>query len=69
MPLRREIVELDRAALRDEAAEHFGLDADRPTLLVFGGSLGAARLNEAFGEGGTARLARRRRRRAGSSCT
>ena len=48
MPLRREIVDLDRAALRDEAAGHFGLDASRPTLLVFGGSLGAQRLNEAF---------------------
>lgn len=48
MPLRREIVELDRAAVRAEAAEHFGLDADRPTLLVFGGSLGAQRLNEAL---------------------
>lgn len=51
MPLRREIVDLDRAALRDEAAEYFGLDASRPTLLVFGGSLGAARLNAAFGAG------------------
>lgn len=50
MPLRREIVELDPAALRDEAATHFGLDAARPTLLVFGGSLGALRLNAAFGE-------------------
>ena len=49
MPLRREIVDLDRAALRDEAAAHFGLDAAKPTLLVFGGSLGALRLNEAFG--------------------
>ncbi|MFG6401067.1 UDP-N-acetylglucosamine--N-acetylmuramyl-(pentapeptide) pyrophosphoryl-undecaprenol N-acetylglucosamine transferase [Microbacterium sp. P04] len=49
MPLRREIVELDRAGLRAEAAAHFGLDPDRPTLLVFGGSLGALRLNEAFG--------------------
>ncbi|MBN9215946.1 MULTISPECIES: UDP-N-acetylglucosamine--N-acetylmuramyl-(pentapeptide) pyrophosphoryl-undecaprenol N-acetylglucosamine transferase [unclassified Microbacterium] len=51
MPLRREIVELDRAALRDEAAAYFGLDPARPVLLVFGGSLGALRLNEAFGEG------------------
>jgi len=51
MPLRREIVELDRDALRAEAATYFGLDADRPVLLVFGGSLGAQRLNEAFGEG------------------
>lgn len=51
MPLRREIVTLDRTALRAEAADHFGLDAARPVLLVFGGSLGAQRLNEAFGEG------------------
>ncbi|KEP74143.1 UDP-diphospho-muramoylpentapeptide beta-N-acetylglucosaminyltransferase, partial [Microbacterium sp. SUBG005] len=48
MPLRREVVELDAAARRAEAAAHFGLDADRPTLLVFGGSLGALRLNTAF---------------------
>jgi UDP-N-acetylglucosamine--N-acetylmuramyl-(pentapeptide) pyrophosphoryl-undecaprenol N-acetylglucosamine transferase len=51
MPLRREIVTLDRAALRAEAAAHFGLDPARPVLLVFGGSLGAQRLNAAFGEG------------------
>ena len=51
MPLRREVVDLDRAATRAEAAAHFGLDPQRPTLLVFGGSLGAARLNAAFGEG------------------
>lgn len=50
MPLRAELIQLDRAARRAEAAQHFGLDADRPTLLVFGGSLGAARLNAAFGE-------------------
>lgn len=49
MPLRREVVSLDRAGTRAEAAEFFGLDASRPTLLVFGGSLGALRLNEAFG--------------------
>ena len=49
MPLRREIVTLDRDAHRAEAATHFGLDAAKPTLLVFGGSLGALRLNEAFG--------------------
>jgi UDP-N-acetylglucosamine--N-acetylmuramyl-(pentapeptide) pyrophosphoryl-undecaprenol N-acetylglucosamine transferase len=51
MPLRREIVDLDRRATRAVAAAHFGLDASRPVLLVFGGSLGAQRLNEAFGEG------------------
>lgn len=49
MPLRREVVSLDRAAQRAEAADFFALDASRPTLLVFGGSLGALRLNEAFG--------------------
>lgn len=50
MPLRREIVDLDRAARRIEAAAHFGLHPARPTLLVFGGSLGAQRLNEAFAD-------------------
>ncbi|WP_067200581.1 UDP-N-acetylglucosamine--N-acetylmuramyl-(pentapeptide) pyrophosphoryl-undecaprenol N-acetylglucosamine transferase [Microbacterium sp. XT11] len=48
MPLRTEVVELDRTAARAEAAEYFGLDADRPVLLVFGGSLGAQRLNDAL---------------------
>jgi UDP-N-acetylglucosamine--N-acetylmuramyl-(pentapeptide) pyrophosphoryl-undecaprenol N-acetylglucosamine transferase len=48
MPLRREIVDLDRDVLRAEAAAFFGLDASRPTLLVFGGSLGALRLNAAL---------------------
>lgn len=48
MPLRREVIALDRQATRAEAAEHFGLDAERPVLLVFGGSLGAQRLNEAM---------------------
>ena len=47
MPLRRAIADLDRAAVRDEARAFFGLEPDRPTLLVFGGSQGARRLNEA----------------------
>ncbi|PJJ72386.1 UDP-N-acetylglucosamine--N-acetylmuramyl-(pentapeptide) pyrophosphoryl-undecaprenol N-acetylglucosamine transferase [Diaminobutyricimonas aerilata] len=46
MPLRREIVGLDRAARRGEAAATFDLDATRPTLLVTGGSLGARRIND-----------------------
>ncbi|MFB4352239.1 UDP-N-acetylglucosamine--N-acetylmuramyl-(pentapeptide) pyrophosphoryl-undecaprenol N-acetylglucosamine transferase [Microbacterium sp. LS_15] len=50
MPLRREVIELDRAAARDEAAAHFGVDAARPVLLVFGGSLGAQRLNDALAD-------------------
>ena len=45
MPLRREIETLDRAALRDEAAGFFGLDASRRVLLATGGSLGARRIN------------------------
>ncbi|WP_221583948.1 glycosyltransferase [Microbacterium sp. G2-8] len=46
MPLRPELVSLDRAALRQEAAREFGLDPDKPVLLAFGGSLGARRINE-----------------------
>ncbi len=48
MPLRREIATLDRSSSRDAAMSYFGLDPARRTLLVFGGSLGAQRLNEAF---------------------
>jgi UDP-N-acetylglucosamine--N-acetylmuramyl-(pentapeptide) pyrophosphoryl-undecaprenol N-acetylglucosamine transferase len=46
MPLRREIEQLDRHAARQEALSFFGLDPSLLTLLVTGGSLGAARLNE-----------------------
>ncbi len=46
LPIRRMISTLDRAARRDEARDHFGLDRDRPTLLVTGGSQGARRLNQ-----------------------
>ena len=47
MPLRRALATLDRAALHAEACDAFGLEKDRPTLLVYGGSQGARRLNEA----------------------
>src|SRR5690606_1674316 len=47
LPLRREVADLDRAALRPAGLEHFGLVEGRTTLLVFGGSLGALRLNQA----------------------
>jgi UDP-N-acetylglucosamine--N-acetylmuramyl-(pentapeptide) pyrophosphoryl-undecaprenol N-acetylglucosamine transferase len=50
MPLRREIETLDRAALRDEGARFFGLEADRPVLLATGGSLGARRINRTMVE-------------------
>ena len=45
LPIRRMISQLDRAALRAEARASFGLDPDRPTLVVTGGSQGARRLN------------------------
>lgn len=45
-PVRRD---LRKAGIdRKVAAEHFGLDADRPILLVVGGSLGARTLNQAM---------------------
>src|SRR6267378_882871 len=46
-PIRPEVAALDRLALRAEALAHFGLEAGRWTLLVFGGSQGARRINEA----------------------
>ncbi|WP_323794356.1 undecaprenyldiphospho-muramoylpentapeptide beta-N-acetylglucosaminyltransferase [Nocardioides sp.] len=46
LPIRRMISQLDRAALRAEALATFGLDPDRPTLVVTGGSQGARRLNQ-----------------------
>lgn len=62
LPLRHQIMELakirsnDDAALqaRMEAASEFGLDSLVPTLLVTGGSLGAAHLNQVVAEGGGA---------------
>jgi UDP-N-acetylglucosamine--N-acetylmuramyl-(pentapeptide) pyrophosphoryl-undecaprenol N-acetylglucosamine transferase len=47
IPLRPALLDLDRTALRPAARATFGLDPDRPTLLVFGGSQGARRINEA----------------------
>ncbi|WP_336671366.1 undecaprenyldiphospho-muramoylpentapeptide beta-N-acetylglucosaminyltransferase [Tsukamurella sp. USMM236] len=46
IPVRASITGLDRAALRAEARAHFGLPADGPVVLVFGGSQGAVRLND-----------------------
>ncbi len=46
-PVREEVLALDRDARRAEARRHFGLEPDRPTLLVFGGSQGARTLNRA----------------------
>lgn len=50
LPLRAEIARLDRPALRAQAREHFGLRPDLVTVLVYGGSQGAQRLNQTFGQ-------------------
>jgi UDP-N-acetylglucosamine--N-acetylmuramyl-(pentapeptide) pyrophosphoryl-undecaprenol N-acetylglucosamine transferase len=47
MPLRPAIAGLDRGGVRSGARQMFGLPADAPVVLVFGGSLGAQRLNAA----------------------
>ena len=47
IPLREAIVNLDRPTVRATARAHFGLNPDRPCLLVFGGSQGARRINDA----------------------
>jgi UDP-N-acetylglucosamine--N-acetylmuramyl-(pentapeptide) pyrophosphoryl-undecaprenol N-acetylglucosamine transferase len=47
IPLRQSITSLDRSASRAGARADFGLDPDRPVLLVTGGSQGARRINEA----------------------
>jgi UDP-N-acetylglucosamine--N-acetylmuramyl-(pentapeptide) pyrophosphoryl-undecaprenol N-acetylglucosamine transferase len=57
IPLRHAIATLDREATREQARAHFGLDLERPTLLVFGGSQGARRLNEALAVAAAALLA------------
>lgn len=57
IPLRRSIAILDRDAVRANALAFFGLEPDRPTLLVFGGSQGARRINQAMA-GAAAELSR-----------
>lgn len=47
IPVRRALSNLDRAALRAEAREFFGLPADGPVLFVTGGSQGARSINDA----------------------
>jgi UDP-N-acetylmuramate--alanine ligase len=46
-PLRLEIVELNRESIRSEALSEFGFEPGRKTLLVMGGSQGAANINRA----------------------
>lgn len=47
MPLRASITGMDRAAVREQARQHFGFDSDARVLLVFGGSQGAVSINRA----------------------
>jgi UDP-N-acetylglucosamine--N-acetylmuramyl-(pentapeptide) pyrophosphoryl-undecaprenol N-acetylglucosamine transferase len=49
-PVRTDVLALERDARQADARARFGLDPDLPTLLVFGGSQGARRLNEAVVE-------------------
>ena len=46
MPMRREIADLDREALRVSARTDLGLDPDLPTVVITGGSSGARSMNE-----------------------
>ena len=48
-PVRDEVVKLEGKKAR--AQEHFGLDANRKTILVIGGSLGALTINESIQAG------------------
>ncbi len=50
LPLRPAIAHLDRGVMRAAAREHWNLAADRPVVLVFGGSQGARHLNEVLAE-------------------
>ena len=43
-PVREDLLNID--AKKDEAIAHFNLDANKKTLLVLGGSLGARRINQ-----------------------
>jgi len=45
-PLRSSFDTFDRAVLMPEAREHYGIESDAVVLGVFGGSLGAAALND-----------------------
>jgi UDP-N-acetylglucosamine--N-acetylmuramyl-(pentapeptide) pyrophosphoryl-undecaprenol N-acetylglucosamine transferase len=47
-PVRPELARLDRARLRELGQKELGLDPDRATLLVFGGSQGARHINQAL---------------------
>ena len=43
-PVRQDLLDIE--SKREEALEHFGLDSERTTVAIIGGSLGAKRINE-----------------------
>ena len=45
-PIRREVIDIE--GKREKAAEYFGLDANKTTLLFVGGSLGALAINQSL---------------------
>ena len=45
-PVRKDLINVDE--LKDEAYSYFGLDQNKKTILIFGGSLGAQSINEAI---------------------
>jgi UDP-N-acetylglucosamine--N-acetylmuramyl-(pentapeptide) pyrophosphoryl-undecaprenol N-acetylglucosamine transferase len=54
IPLRRAVATLDRAATRPPARSSYGLRPDLPTILAFGGSQGARRINQAMADAANA---------------
>ncbi|WP_159609519.1 undecaprenyldiphospho-muramoylpentapeptide beta-N-acetylglucosaminyltransferase [Glutamicibacter sp. JC586] len=50
MPMRSNVAQMDRHALRDEAREYFAVPKNKPVLLVTGGSSGAQSINTAIAD-------------------
>lgn len=50
MPMRPEIADLDRAAQKRGARQSLGLDPDKPTVIVTGGSSGALSMNQTIAQ-------------------
>ncbi len=46
-PVGRDVVEMDREVEKTRAVERFDMDPGRRTVIIFGGSLGAKRINDA----------------------
>jgi UDP-N-acetylglucosamine--N-acetylmuramyl-(pentapeptide) pyrophosphoryl-undecaprenol N-acetylglucosamine transferase len=50
LPIRATIRDINRVAMRAEALKYFGVSGDKPIVLCFGGSQGAAKLNAVIAE-------------------